>query len=157
MSWFLLQTKSKSEHLVESELLKKNVKCYLPKITVQKKIGSDVQALFPGYLFVNLCLSTANWLKIERTRGVYRFVRFTAYPAAVDANIIESVRQKVDSLSSDQIDFFTAGDRVKVAAGPLAGLDAVFMCSRGCDRADILIKLIGESVVSVKKSDIDKQ
>jgi transcription antitermination factor NusG len=109
-----------------------------------------VSPLFPGYLFVQADLDRVGQAAINWVPGVLSLVSFGGIPAAVPDRVIEHIRQRLaeieDRLGQERSVTapFRRGDRVRITAGPLRELDAVFdrpLTSSG--RVRVLIQFLG--------------
>ena len=74
-NWLVVSYKINEVKILEKNLLNQKFDYYLPKITI-KKINSDtsVQALFPGYIFVNTDFE--NYSALKYTRGIKNIIKF---------------------------------------------------------------------------------
>ena len=73
-------------------------------------------------------------------------MRFGAEPARLPDAVVERIVSRIDKndglikLASPEL---VAGQEVRVVDGPLVGLDGVFVCVEGADRARLLLQLLG--------------
>jgi len=141
--WYLLQTKFKQENKAAQELARQNISVFLPLYKLEKMIkGNKVikeEPLFSRYLFAWLDLENTNWTSIRSTRGISNFVAFGNGPATVDQAIINELMQ-ID-LSPKEA-YFKAGEKIRVASGPLEGLSAIYETENGSLRSYILMEFM---------------
>lgn len=148
--WYLVETKRHCELRAQLYLRSKGVNAYLPRTFVWPRpaIGSEVGAMFPGYLFVELDLSiehsTVMW-----GLGVRRFVSFADdCPAEVPAEVIECLRDREgdDGLIRCDDDE-PAGKVVRLACGPLKDFYGVVKTRlEARERVILLIEFLHQQV-----------
>ena len=144
MTWYALQHKPAQGDRALAHLQNQGITCFYPKIQVEKiKAGKRTQrfeALFRGYLFVNLEQTDPNWAKLRSTRGVLRIVSFANKPAAIADNVIQQVKNSLDSVKKQGGLKF--GEAVQLGEGPFEGINAVFQAYDGEERAIVLINFM---------------
>jgi transcription antitermination factor NusG len=90
--------------------------------------------LFPGYLFLRGSLDKARHTEVRKARGLVRILgeRWDR-PATVPEHEIDAIRALVDSrLPAARHPYLREGRRVRIASGPLAGIEGILVK----DRAD---------------------
>tara|TARA_B100000579_G_C22412454_1_gene656941 strand:- start:152 stop:676 length:525 start_codon:yes stop_codon:yes gene_type:complete len=144
--WFLLKTKHNQEKRASRELERQDIEVFFPyhKLERLKKgvIKIEEEPLFPGYIFVSLCLEATNWTSVRSTRGVTSYVKFGGKPAVVDDNIIIDLKNLI--LSSPK-PYLKPGQKVGVFDGSLRGLEAVFMEPDGPSRSIIMLSFMQQN------------
>ena len=151
-NWLLLQVKPKQEVRALENLQRQGGDCYCPKILIEKlSRGNRVEveeALFPGYLFINVQPETngLTYTSIRSSRGVSKIVGFGAEPIKVPEALILQIRQreKADSMGSMARDLPQSGDNINITDGPFRGLKAVFSHIDGLKRSIVLINLLNQ-------------
>ena len=144
-AWFAVWTRNQYESKVAERLQRKAVEVFLPCIAVaslrrdRRRVLS--RPLFPGYLFVHLAPSRDRYLQVASTDGVVRLLG--EYPdrrsAIADAQV-EAVRRIVASGNGRPVPWIRLGDRVRIVAGPLAGLEG-FVQARRDGRATFVVSV----------------
>jgi transcription antitermination factor NusG len=135
-SWYAIWTRSHFEQLVTDQLAAKGFEPFLPKATSRERraglIRTQEVPLFPGYLFVRHQLDKATHVEILKTRGVVRVLgQPPDYVTPVDEDQIAAIQRLVSSgLPVFPFKRPMAGDRVRITAGPLAGVVGVFLRER---------------------------
>ena len=145
MSWLVVKTKHKSEQKAMLNMERQGFTTFLPMIDVEKITrGKKVKVqepLFPGYLFTKYDEHCQLYqAKIRSTFGVTQVVSFGQEPAKAHDSIIESIKNKL--VVTPETPVFNAGDAVVVKSGPFSGVDGIFECSTGDERAIILLRIL---------------
>jgi transcription antitermination factor NusG len=83
--------------------------------------------MFPTYLFVNADLERYG-KTIRYTPGVRDFVRACGAPQVVPPEIVATLRERIgpSGIFEPPARSFAPGERLRIEAGPLQGLDVVF-------------------------------
>jgi transcriptional antiterminator NusG len=148
-SWFAIQTLSRHEKTVRSQLEMRNVEHFLPTMkrlsqwTDRKK---EVEVpLFAGYCFARFSL--ADRLSVLQSQGVVRVVGSGGRPESIPDEEIESLR-KLISNSSDYAcyPYLREGMIVDVIHGPLQGVKGRLVREAGNSRLILSISLIQRAV-----------
>ncbi len=147
--WYAVQTKSRQEQIARENLARQDFHVHLPLIRMAKRRRGRWQtvteALFPGYLFVELDLLTQNAAPIRSTRGVLSLVRCGVTPLPVPPALMEQllVASDGDEALIDADSFIKPGDRVELVEGPMAGLTAIVQEKTSEKRVLLLLDLLG--------------
>ncbi len=154
-SWYLIQTKPKSEELARENLERQGYDAYLPLIMGRaKKRGKtikSIQPMFPRYLFIHLSDQTDDWGPIRSTLGVSALVRFGMTPAIVPEKIIKSLKTNENAQGIHELPskLLSPGDKLLIVEGPFEGYEATLFSQNSDDRVIVLLK-IAENCVKVK-------
>ncbi|WP_152207627.1 transcription/translation regulatory transformer protein RfaH [Marinobacter changyiensis] len=144
MSWYAIQHKPGQGDRALDNLQYQDAQCFYPKIAVEKikagKRTSRLEPLFPGYLFIDIEQSDPLWAKLRSTRGVLRVVSFANKPALIANEVIDHIRQSLDTVAESG--GIKAGETIQLQDGAFAGLDAVFQAYDGEERAIVLISFM---------------
>lgn len=147
--WYLLQCKPSACERALEHLSRQGYEAFLPRLRreVLRRGRRDVveEPLFPHYLFVRLSEVTDNWAPIRSTRGVAGLVRFGERPLAVPDAVVNALREPVPATEQAVEPLFKSGDRLRIVAGPLAGLEAVLAARDGTERVILLIHLLNQT------------
>lgn len=132
-AWYALWTQSHCEQLVDDQLRAKGFTTFLPTMrTWSRRRGVQrliTVPMFSGYLFVGHAIDKAACVEIAKTRGLVRILgerwdRLSPIPAEE----IEALRRLVASdLEVMPHAFLREGDRVRLDAGLLAGLEGILV------------------------------
>ena len=144
-AWYVVHTKPRQEGRALENLQNQGFTCFLPTIQVQKLRNQRVQVvtepMFSRYLFIQLDDQTQNWGPIRSTLGVSKLVSFGPQPAKVPPEFVAFLKEAPPETLERM---FAHGDTVKVAAGPLQGLEGKYLAHDGETRAFVLIELLGQ-------------
>lgn len=151
-NWYLVYTKNRQEDRAQENLQRQGYHTYFPKICVNKRVRGHwqkaMEPLFPSYLFVKLSVEEDNWSPIRSTYGVNHIIKIGGQPAQIPNQVFESIKiraeQTQDQVEIDHSQVFTEGQEITIAVGPMKGLDAIFKCYKGQERALILVDLLGK-------------
>ena len=134
--WYAIWTRSHSEHLVADQLRAKGLDIFLPKISVWSRRGGLRHAIrvpmFSGYLFLHANVDKNIYLEVIKSRGVVRLLgdRWDCL-APISKQEIEALQQLVNSgLAVTPHSYLREGQRVRITAGPLKGVDGILVENR---------------------------
>jgi transcriptional antiterminator RfaH len=150
LSWYVVHTKLRQEALAMTNLNRQGFECYMPMLKMEKmrrhKATLVEEPMFPRYLFIRLDTSGSgpSWSPIRSTLGVSQLVRFGGQPAVVDSKLIELLRTREQVGQPERL--FKAGEKVVVADGPFAGIEAIFKTADAESRAMILLEMLSKPV-----------
>jgi len=130
MHWYAVRTKPNQERQAELSVQRVGVETFYPQMKQRRVIRRREQmiigSLFPGYLFARLNMAV-HYRAAKYARGVLDLVAFGSIPAIVDDEIIEGMRARLrDGCLTLPAPALTPGEVVRIQAGPLQGLEAVF-------------------------------
>lgn len=147
--WYALYLRSRYEKKVCSELQKKNVETFLPLVeemhlwSDRKKIIQE--PLFRGYIFVKTDLRDKASILI--TNGVVRFVGINNKPSSIPDSQIDWLRRIINgSIEIQREQYLNIGQRVRVIAGPLIGVEGIVSRMQGVSRVVVSIDAIEQSI-----------
>jgi len=148
--WYALYTKSRHERLVKDILESRHIEVFLPVIKSVHPRRATSQAerpFFPRYLFGHMDLERVPLSSINWMPGMAALVCFDGRPATVPDSVVHWLRDSLGRL--DGSGFFgseplQSGDLLRVTAGPLKGMEAVFdrrLTDEG--RVRVLVQMLG--------------
>ena len=156
-SWYVLHVKPRTEKKVVAYLAAYGCFRYLPvyvKVTkVQRRRVRTELPLFPGYVFTRL--DAGGRLKMLQTNLLVRAIP-VAYPRAM----IHQLRQIARMARGAPVVYtgpqFKAGDLVRVAAGPLRGLEGYVRRAGTAAMIVVNLDILGQSVeTSISPADCE--
>ncbi len=150
--WHAVMCKPRREAVAEANLRNQGFEIYLPRLVgLRRKAGrwgQIVEPLFPRYLFLNAENGERSLAPVRSTLGVMYLVRFGGAPALVPPGVVEALRDSADQATGCHRFGrapFAAGERVRFAAGPFAGLEGLFEMESGEARVIVLLELLGKT------------
>src|SRR6267142_485329 len=156
--WYAAYTCANHEKHVAAELGAREVEHFLPLYSSvrrwkDRRVNLDLP-LFPGYVFVRLALGDR--LRVVQIPSVVRLVGFGGLPTALPDTEMEILRSGLsERLRAEPHPFLTVGRRVRITAGPFAGLEGVLKRKKSSLRVVVTLELIQRSVaVDVDVADV---
>ena len=147
--WYALHVKSRSEKLVAAITQNKGFEEFLPLCKVRRRWSDRVQTvelpLFPGYLFCRI--GAESRLPILTIPGVLGFAGIGRTPLPIEDREIAAIQTAVASgLVSEPWPFINSGEVVRLEAGPLVGLEGIYLTSRKQHRIVVSVALLQRSI-----------
>ena len=148
--WYAVHTKPRKEFQVRTYLEALGIETYLPAHRVARKRRPKrirEEPFLARYLFAHLDLlrvplSSINWLP-----GVNRVVSFGGQPAVVHDEVIAWLKRRLAQAEGKGLYKglpLRPNDRLRVTAGPLRGLEAIFDRRLSSEeRARVFVDLLG--------------
>ena len=157
--WFAAYTSANHEKRVATHLLSRSIEHFLPLYqSMRRWKDRTVQLpipLFPGYVFVRF--APRDRLQVQQVPGLVKLVGFNETPAALLQDEIDSLRTGLTAgVRAQPHPYLSAGRRVRIKNGPLAGREGVLLRKKGNMRVVLSIDLIRRSiVVDADEADLD--
>lgn len=148
-SWFALYTTARHEKRVAQHLSQREVECYLPLYQSDRKWsdGSRVTLdlpLFPGYLFIHIRRNERS--HVLSVPGALTVVGGTGgEPAPLPDATIEGLRKGLQLVRARPHALLTAGQRVRIRTGALAGFEGIVVRSKNSCRVVLTLEHIMQS------------
>lgn len=147
--WYAAYTNANHEKRVALQLRQRAIEHFLPQYESVRRWKDRLMKLelplFPGYVFVRLLLRDR--LCVLQIPGVARLVGFNGRPTALPKEDVEALKKGVeDGIHVQPHPYLTAGRRVRITDGPLAGLEGILLRWRGNCRVVLSLDLIQRSV-----------
>jgi transcription termination/antitermination protein NusG len=156
--WYAAYTCANHEKRVVEQLGLRKVENFLPLYASvrrwkDRRVTLELP-LFPGYVFVRMALRDR--LQVQQVPGVARLVGFDGMPAALPDQEIEALRTSLGSaVRAEPHPYLSAGRRVRMKSGPLAGLEGVVVRRKKRVRFVVSMELIQRAVaVEVDEADL---
>jgi transcription antitermination factor NusG len=157
--WYATYTCANHEKRVAARLDAMTIEHFLPlyrsvRRWKDRRVSLDLP-LFPGYVFVRVAIS--NQLQVLQVPSVVHLVGFGGYPLALPDDEMAILRTGLaQQLRAEPHPFLTAGRRVRIRSGPLAGLEGIFLRRKGGHRVVVSIEMIQRSIsVDADVSDLE--
>ncbi len=162
--WYALYTRSHCEQLVYEQLAAKAFHLFLPTIQVwSQRAGVRHRIavpMFPGYLFLQSLVDSANYLEIRKARGLVRILghgwdRLAVVPEEEIHAIYAVLRSR---LPIHPHPYLRVGQRVRVRRGLLRGVEGILVGGKANKgRLVLSVELLQQSVaVEVDCSDVEQ-
>src|SRR5258708_592399 len=128
LRWYAAYTCANHEKRVRDQLEQRSVESFLPVYeTVRRWKDRRMRLqlpLFPGYVFVRMALGGR--LQVLQVPSVVRLVGFDGHLSALPDEEIEGLKKGLaGGVLAEPHPFLSAGRRVRVKAGPLAGVEGI--------------------------------
>ena len=150
LPWYVVHTKVRQEQTACDNLARQGYAVYLPRIKILKRVRGRQQALqeplFPRYLFVQPRSAAHSIAPVRSTLGVATIVRFGQEPAVLRPQSLKEIRDfetRRNEAREEDISPFQPGERIRVAAGPLTGMEGL-ISDVSHERVVVLMHLLGQ-------------
>jgi len=148
LGWYAVYTRHQHEKSAAQFLSNKGYDVLLPLYESRRQWKDRLQVvllpLFSSYLFVHADLDRR--IDVLRTPGVCWLVCNAGVPAALADNEIADLRRLTENPGNLQPHvFLNCGDRVRVAKGPLAGLEGILVREKNNHRVVLSVELLQQS------------
>lgn len=157
--WYAAYTSANHEKRVAEQLKVRSVQHFLPLYRAlrrwkDRRVTLEMP-LFPGYVLVHLAMRDR--MTVLQVPGVARLVGFNGMPTALPEEEIEALRAGFEhGVRAEPHPFLTVGRRVRVKAGPLAGLRGILLRGKKQMRFVVSVELIQRSVaVEIDEGDLE--
>jgi len=147
--WYALRVRARHEELVASALTHKGYEILLPQYRCLKQWSDRIKAaqlpLFPGYLFGRFDIN--HRLPLLVTPGVLHIVSVGREFIPVDPDEMAAIERLVASgAPAEPTDFLRVGEKVRIAAGPLRGVEGLLVHVNERRRLVLSVSLLQRSV-----------
>ena len=147
--WFALQVKSRMEKMVSTIARNKGFEEFLPLYQSRRRWSDRFKSvempLFPGYVFCRL--NPEFRLPLLTIPGVMSFVGIGKVPVPIEEAEIAAIQAAVGAgLMAEPYPFLEVGQRVRLAEGPLAGLEGLLVEVRKQQRLVVSVSMLKRSV-----------
>ena len=154
--WLLAQVKPNSGAIAERNLNRQGFETLLPMERKTRRYRGQLKSVrapyFPGYIFVRLDSTEAEWTAIRSTYGVSNLVAFGLQPAIVPPEIIDELLNccSPDGFIENYVEL-GEDDKVQITHGPLTDFFAKVEKLVPDERAWLLIDIMGKETRSLLK------
>lgn len=149
--WYVVHTKVRQEQTACDNLARQGYAVYLPLIKIFKRARGRQQVqhepLFPRYMFFQPGWEAHSIAPVRSTLGVMIIVRFGQDPAVIGPSTLNGIRDfeaSRNQASDEHISPFQCGERIRVAEGPLAGMEGL-VSDISQERVIVLMHLLGQN------------
>jgi len=157
--WYALYTKPRMERQVSEVLTGRGMETYLPLIYKYSKHRrrKEPSPFFPCYLFARVDPTSPDFLVLRWTPGLRSVVKFGGKAARVPDEVVTRIKERLAQLEQagySESSRFKHGERVRIEAGPLEGLEAIFdRTVSATGRVKILLDILGRLTTCEIESD----
>jgi len=149
--WYALTVKPNHERAAAQALESKGLETFVPLYRSRRRWSDRIKELelplFAGYVFCRF--PGTERARILSTPGVNSVVGFGNQPAPLDDGEIRAVRSLVASgLPVGPWPFLRVGERVRVEAGPLCGVEGILTQVKDAWRVVLSIELLQRSIAA---------
>lgn len=152
-AWYAIWTRSHCERLVLDQLAAKGFAAFLPEIGVWSKRQGRLHVvpapMFPGYLFVRHSMDKHAYIEMQKVRGLVRILEdgWTRLTPIPDHEVAAVERVQQAGVPMFRHGALHHGDHVRVTAGPLTGVEGIFLQDDpGTGRLVVSVGLLGRGV-----------
>lgn len=150
-SWFAIQTWSRREKKVATELREKGISVFLPLFS-EKRQWSDRQRLvelplFPQYVFVRIPPKTHARIPVLQTAGVAGFVGKRGVGVPIPDSEIDGIRTILaQGMPFNHHSFLNVGKRIRIRGGSLDGVEGILTAINSDATLVVSVELIQRSL-----------
>jgi transcriptional antiterminator NusG len=148
--WYAIQTRSRHEKAVATQLLGREVTTFLPLVNDLRRWSDRCKAvqlpLFPGYAFVRIGRSVEERIKVLRVDGVVSFVGAHGEGIPIPDAQIEDIRRLLSNVRCSSHPFLKVGQRVRIRGGYLDGIEGILVARNGNRTLVISVEPIERSI-----------
>lgn len=156
--WQVAYVVTRHEKAVAQELNRRSVECFLPTYHAthywNKRRALVELPLFASYVFVRM--NRHERLRVLQVPAVVQLVTFNGVPASIPAEEIDALRAAVRMGRAQPHAYFSLGDRLRIKAGPLKGLEGILVREKNASRMIVNVDFISRSVsVELEPNDLE--
>jgi transcription antitermination factor NusG len=147
--WYAVQVWAGREHLSAGHLRQRGYEIFLPCYRERRRWSDRIKtverALFGGYVFCRVDVNAAG--KIVTAPGVIRIAGDGHGPLHIPSAEIDAIQRIVETqLAAEPWAMPRVGERVRIEAGPLSGLEGVLVAVKNHHRFVVSIPLLQRAV-----------
>ncbi len=172
--WYVVNTYAGHENRVKENLEKRvesmGIQDSLFRIVVAEEPEIEIKNckqvekmhnMFPGYVFVEMCMTDEAWYVVRNTPGVTGFIGSSgggAKPFPVSRDEMESILRRMGQADKRVSVDFQIGDAVRILTGPFTGMEGTISAMNDQTQiASVLTMLFGrETPTDISYNDLQK-
>jgi len=156
LAWYAVHVRAQTEKKVAAALTSQGYECLLPIYRERRKWSDRTKILelplFPNYVFARFDVMLR--LPILKTPGVLGIVGRGRIPQALDSDEIARIQTVTRTdYPAQPWPYLKTGQRVRITAGPLTGVEGLLVGSRGAARVVLSVTELGRSIAVQVESD----
>jgi transcription antitermination factor NusG len=144
--WWVVHTKSRNEKALAHDLVRREISYFLPMSwKVRRKSRRTIRSLLPlfsGYLF--FCGGENERTEVLRTDRVANLIKVNDQERLLN-ELLQIQQALVAGAPLVPDKYVKAGQKCKVMAGPLLGLEGVVVTTRGATRLVLQVDMLGQA------------
>lgn len=151
--WYVARTKARSETRARVSLRRQGFEVYLPQYAKRRRHARRTEVvgspLFPGYLFLQMDLSSSPWHSVNSTVGVHSLLCHGRMPAAVPEGVVEELRARETGdglVPLSSLTVLERGEMLRIVDGPLNDRVGIYEKMTSGERVVLLLRLLGRDV-----------
>jgi transcription antitermination factor NusG len=158
--WYAIYTSPRHEKSAAKHFHLREVECFLPLYASLRRWNNRCKVqvespLFPSYLFVKLL--RRDWVRALEVPGVLSIVGSGREPSPLPASEIEALRAGLSQRDFEPHPYLVAGEKVRITAGPFAGMAGIILRKKSSFRVVITLQQIMQSVaVEVDVDEVER-
>ena len=159
LRWFAVQTRHHHEKRIAERLQQVEIETFLPVHRSVHRWKNGVNAelelpLFPCYLFTRI--KEAQRLRLIQQPGVIGIAASNTSPTPIGDDEISRLRLVAEQVKAQPHPYLAVGERVRIIAGPLAGMEGILTRKKHELRVVISIEIIMRSItVEISEFEIE--
>lgn len=147
--WFAVYTIPRHEKRLAEHFGVRQIEYFLPLYRTLRrwKDGSRITLelpLFPNYIFVRI--SRRERVRVLEVPGVLSIAGCGREPVPLPDGEIEALRQGISLAQLEPHPYLVVGERVRINAGPLAGMEGVLIRKKNSFRVVLTLSMIMQSI-----------
>ena len=147
--WFAVYTIPRHEKRLAEHFGVRQIEYFLPLYRTLRrwKDGSRITLelpLFPNYIFVRI--SRRERVRVLEVPGVLSIAGCGREPVPLPDGEIEALRQGIGVAQLEPHPYLVVGERVRINAGPLAGMEGVLIRKKNSFRVVLTLSMIMQSI-----------
>jgi transcription antitermination factor NusG len=157
--WFAAYTNSRREKCVASQFAERRIESFLPLYATRHRWRNRCEMrvelpLFQNYVFVRI--DPRERVRVLEVPGVLSLVGFGRTLAPLPDFEIETLRSCLGQRKIEPHPYLVIGERVRIQAGPMAGMEGVLVRKKNNLRVVLALDVIMQSVaVEVDADDVE--
>ena len=154
-NWSIIKIQHSLSDSINLDLKNKRFNIYNPKIKQSKSLSTvSLQAIFPGYMFVQMDFSDQNISAVTKSQGVYGFLTYDNAPAIIEDDFMAQLKSKINYINAEEgvWRMYQEGDKVLLESPALTAIGTVLDHTvANKSRVKILIDFMGREI----KAEVD--
>jgi len=144
--WWVVHTRSRNEKALAHDLMSKNISYFLPMSwKVRRRSRRTIRSflsLFSGYLF--FCGQEDQRVELLKTNRVANLIEVHDQQKLVD-ELVQIAQALRSGAPLTPHKYLKAGQKCRVIAGPLIGLEGIVVRTRGATRLVLQVDMLGQA------------